>query len=77
MPVKTDYERDFIFDIDAYLIDNYPSMTMTIRRSICAMALEELDSTELELLVDECVSDYSKTQLQLQKKEEDEEEKDE
>ena len=75
MPVKTDYDRDFFFDVDAYLIDNYPSMTMTIRRSICAMALEELDSKELELLVDECVSEYSKTQLQLQKKEE--EEKDE
>ena len=52
MPVKTDYDRDFIFDIDAYLIDNYPSMTMTIRRSVCAMALEELDSQELEIIVD-------------------------
>lgn len=75
MPVKTDYERDFIFDIDAYLIDNYPSMTMTIRRSVCAMALEELDSQELEIIVDDCVSEYSRSQLQLQKKEE--EEKDE
>ena len=75
MPVKTDYDRDFFFDVDAYLIDNYPSMTMTIRRSICAMALEVLDSEELELLVDDCVSEYSKTQLQLQKKED--EEKDE
>jgi hypothetical protein len=74
MPVKTDYERDFIFDIDAYLIDNYPSMTMAIRRSVCAMALEQLESYELEIFVDECVSEYSKTQLQLQKKEEEEEE---
>jgi len=74
MPVKTDYERDFIFDIDAYLIDNYPSMTMAIRRSVCAIALEQLESSELELFVDECVSEYSKTQLQLQKKEEEEEE---
>jgi hypothetical protein len=74
MPVKTDYERDFIFDIDAYLIDNYPSMTMAIRRSVCAMALEYLESSELEIFVDECVSEYSKTQLQLQKKEEEEEE---
>ena len=72
MPVKTDYERDFIFDIDAYLIDNYPSMTMTIRRSVCAMALEELDSQELEIIVDDCVSEYSRLQLQLQKKAEEE-----
>ena len=50
MPVKTDYERDFIFDIDAYLIDNYPSMTMTIRRSVCAMALRRAGSSqELEM----------------------------
>jgi len=75
MPVKTDYEREYIFDIDAYLIDNYPSMTMAIRCSVCAMALDQLESESLEFIVDDCVSEYARTQLQLQKKEE--EEKDE
>ena len=75
MPVKNDYEREYIFDIDAYLIDNYPKMTMAIRLSVCAMTLEELDSESLEFVVDDCVSEYAKTQLLLQKKEE--EEKDE
>ena len=69
MPVKTDYEREYIFDIDAYLIENYPTMTMAIRCSVCAMALDQL-----EWIVDGCVSEYAQTQLQLQKKEEEEEE---
>jgi len=74
MPVKTDYEREYIFDIDAYLIDNYPTMTMAIRCSVCAMALEQLEAETLEWMVDGCVSEYAQTQLQLQKKEEEEEE---
>lgn len=74
MPVRTDYERQYFFDIDAYLIDNYPTMTMTIRRSICSLALEQLDSESLEYIVDECVSQYAKTKLQIEKYEEEEEE---
>lgn len=73
MPVKSDYEREFIFDIDAYLIENYPTMTMAIRRSVCAMALEQLETETLEWIVDGCVSEYAQIQLQLQKKEEEEE----
>ena len=77
MPVKNDYEREYIFDIDAYLIDNYPQMTMPIRLSVCAMALDQLESETLEWIVDGCVSEYAQTQLLLQKKEEAEGEEDE
>lgn len=76
MPIKEEYEREFFFDIDAYLIEWYPKMTMTIRRAICAAALESLDTEELELMVDECVNDYAKRKTLLEKKEEEDEDDD-
>ena len=72
MPLKEEYEREFFFDIDAYLIEWYPKMNMTIRRAICSAALEVLDTEELELVVDECVNDYAKQKTLLEKKEDDE-----
>ena len=72
MVVKTEYDREYIFDIDAYLIASYPKMTMGIRRSVCTMALAELGSDFLEEVVDECVAEYAQTKLELLKKEYDE-----
>ena len=74
MVVKTEYEREFIFDIDAYLIASYPKMTMAIRRSVCTMALGELGPDFLEEIVDECVAEYAQTKLDLLKKDDDEDE---
>ena len=68
MVVKTEYEREYIFDIDAYLIASYPKMTMAIRRSVCNMALGELGSDFLEEIVDECVAEYAQTKLDILKK---------
>ena len=68
MVVKTEYDREFIFDIDAYLIASYPKMTMAIRRSVCNMALGELGSDFLEEIVDECVAEYAQTKLDILKK---------
>ena len=36
MPVKDDYEREFVFDIDKYLCDTYKTMSLTDRRAICS-----------------------------------------
>jgi hypothetical protein len=74
MVVKTDYDREFIFDIDAYLISSYPKMTMAIRRSVCTMALAELGSDFLEEVVDECVAEYAQTKLEILKKADDDDE---
>lgn len=68
MVVKTEYEREYIFDIDAYLIASYPKMTMAIRRSVCTMALGELGSDFLEEIVDECVAQFAQTKLDILKK---------
>ena len=75
--INPDYDKEFIFDINAYLIEWYPLMDMATRRTICAMSLEYLTSYDLEDVVDEVVSDYAKEKQNLTKKEEEEEELDE
>ena len=73
--INTDYPKEFFFDIDAYLIEWYPKMDMPTRRTICARALEWLDSDGLEDVVDEVVSDYAKEKQNITKLEiEDEDE---
>ena len=57
--LNSEYDREFIFDIDAYLIETYGKMNMTTRRSICRLALEELDSESLEEIVDVIVADFA------------------
>ena len=65
---NTEYERWYTYDVDAYLVANYPSMNMSTRRSICTLALEVLESEYIEEMVDEIVSDYAKERLGLSRK---------
>lgn len=76
MAVNSDYDREFSYDIDAYLIEAYPSMNMATRRSVCALAYEWIDTELIEDAIDACVSDYAKDKLNISKKEEEEEEDD-
>ena len=73
---NTDYPREFCFDIDAYLVEWYPSMNMQTRRSICALSLEVLDSEDLTVVVDEVINDYAKRKQNIEKLEEEEDEVD-
>ena len=74
---NTEYEREFSWDIDAYLIENYPTMNMATRRSICARSLAVLTSDDLWPYVDEEVSTYAKEKQGWEKVEEEYEEEDE
>ena len=77
--MNTEYDKEFFFDIDAYLIEAYPKMNMSTRRSICFLALQELDEEELEEVVDEVVAAYAIEQMGYidpDAEEEDEEEDD-
>ena len=69
MPVNPEYDRVFSFDINSYLVENYPVMNMATRRSICALSLDWFDTEHLEDVVDEVVSHYAKDRLNLSKKE--------
>ena len=68
--INADYEREFTYDIDVYLIENYPSMNMATRRSVCSLAFDWIDSEFIEDAIDACVSEYAKTKLNISKKEE-------
>ena len=74
---NTEYEREFVFDIDGYLIEWYPSMSMTVRRSICKLALDDLDGELLHDTIDSLVAWFALDKQGLNKKEEPEEEEDE
>ena len=69
---NTEYPKEFFFDIDAYLIEFYPSMNMSTRRSICALALEVLDGEDLIVVVDEVINDYAKRKQNIEKIKEEE-----
>lgn len=70
MPTNSDYDREFSYDIDTYLIENYPSMNMSTRRSVCSLAFEWIDTELIDDAVDACVSHYAKDKLNIAKKEE-------
>ena len=72
--INTEYTKEFIFDIDAYLIEWYPKMNQATRRTICFQSLEYLTSDDLEVVVDAVVDDYAKEKQNLTKKEVEEEE---
>ena len=74
---STQYEREFVFDIDEYLIEWYPSMSLSIRRSICKLALDELDDELLHETIDVIVAEFALEKQGLTKKEEEELEEDE
>lgn len=43
MSLKADFEREFVFDIDAYLIEQYPHMSLADRRAICNYVIKHGD----------------------------------
>ena len=61
--LNTEYERHYTYDIDAYLIANYPLMDLTTRRSICRLALEEINDEMLEEAIDEIASMHAVSQM--------------
>ena len=69
MATNSDYDREFSYDIDVYLIENYPSMNMATRRSVCLLAFEWIDTELIEDAIDACVGDFAKQKLNITKKE--------
>ena len=61
--MNPDYDKLFEFNIDQYLIDEYPKMNMATRRSICKLALDELETTVLMETVDQVVCTYALQEL--------------
>ena len=62
--LNTEYEREYAYDIDAYLIESYPLMDLTTRRSICRLTLEEIDDEMIEDAIDEVVLNHALDKMQ-------------
>lgn len=72
--LNTEFEREYIFNVDAYLIEYYPQMSLTQRRAICTQMYDFFDEEVMHEFVDQMVVDYALNKLELNKKEEELEE---
>lgn len=71
--LNEEYDREFVFDVNQYLIDNY-KMTLPMRKSICARIYDWIDTESIEQDIDSCVSDYALKKAGIERKEDPEEE---
>lgn len=75
--LNTEYDKEYIYDVNDYLINNYPQMTLAIRRAVCAVMYEYIDDEAIDDAIDQAVADYAMKKMNVEKKDEDEEETDE
>ena len=66
---NTEYEKEYYFNIDQYLIKNY-QMNLPTRRAVCSRALRSLDDEFIEEQIDAIVVDYALDKLNLLKPDE-------
>lgn len=71
--LNEEYDREFIFDVNQYLIDNY-KMTLPMRKSICAQMYDWIDTEAIEECIDSLVADYAMKKAGIKRKEDPEEE---
>ena len=57
--LNSEYDRDYVFDVDAYLIENYSLMDMSTRRTVCQLVLSEMDDELIQIAVDEFVAEHA------------------
>ena len=63
MAMSAEFDSEYYFDINQYLIDNYPKMSLPHRRAICSLALGCIDDSVIETQVDEVVQQYAIEQI--------------
>ena len=71
--LNEEYEREFVYDVNQYLIDNY-KMTLPMRKSICAQMYDWIDVEAIEDDIDSLVADYAMKKAGIERKEDPEEE---
>ena len=59
----TDFDGTYTFDVDQFLIDEYPDMNKPARRAVCAKVIAELEEEAIEEEIDRIVLAYA---LELQ-----------
>ena len=67
--LNSEFEREFFFNIDEYLIREYSLMNLKTRRAICSLALQTIEEEVLEDIIDDVVADYAIDQCKYRKPE--------
>ena len=67
----SEVDGDYVFDINQYLIDEYPTMDKPSRRAICCWVRDQLDVETIEEMVDHVVMLYALAQQGWEKEEDD------
>lgn len=66
MPANYEFESHICFDVNAYLIEAYPKMSLADRRAISSVAISEIDIAQLlQSEVDAIVGGYAIDKLKF------------
>lgn len=63
--MNDDFESEYFFDVNDYLLESYPLMSLPDRRAICAIALREIEEENLQEQVDGVIWQYSLEKLKF------------
>ena len=55
----SEYDHDYVFDIDAYLISTYPTINKPSRRALCDWVRNNLDDELIEDEIDRILGAYA------------------
>lgn len=55
----SDHDGDYVYNIDKYLIDNYPSINKPSRRALCDWVRSNLDDEIIENEIDLILGQYA------------------
>ena len=63
MPLEKPFDGEYYFDVNQYLIDSYPKMSLPHRRAICSLALSSMEEEVIEEQIDTVVYNYAIEQI--------------
>ena len=72
--LNTEFDSEYVYDANDYLITNYPKMTLQARRSVCLIMHDYIDDELIEDAIDAAVADYAIKKLDIEKKVEEDQE---
>lgn len=70
----SEVDGEYVFDINEYLIVAYSKMTLPVRREVCSLVRDELDSGVIEEMIDELISIYALRKQEWYEEEDDDSE---
>ena len=69
-----EFDGEYVFDINQYLIGAYPSMNLPARRGVCEWVRAQLDEDEITDQIDAIVREYALNEQGWKPEEDDDDE---